>query len=434
MYKKLLDKKENIVVVGLGYVGLPLAVAFARKGIKVIGFDLNENKIKKYINGEDPTNEVGNEELRKVNIDYTCDPRKISEGKFIVVAVPTPVKEGSMPDLSMVESASKLVGENMTKGSIVVYESTVYPGVTEDVCIPILEKYSGMKCGVDFKVGYSPERISPGEKVHTLEKIVKIVSGSDEEALNEIAKVYELIIEAGVYKASSIKVAEAAKVIENTQRDVNIAFVNELSLIFDKLGIDTKEVIDAAASKWNFIKFNPGLVGGHCIGVDPYYLIHRAKMVGVETPLISSARKTNDNMSKYVVDVIIERLNKYKLDLKKSKVLILGITFKENVPDIRNSKVVDIIKGLEARGINVSVTDNYADNEETYEEYGINLINIDDNEKYDAVVVAVSHDEYKNVNYKFYKDLLNDNHPILIDIKGVITGKEKQKHFDYWTM
>jgi UDP-N-acetyl-D-galactosamine dehydrogenase len=434
MYKKLLDKKENIVVVGLGYVGLPLAVSFARKGIKVIGFDLNKNKINKYINGEDPTNEVGNEELRKVNIDYTCDPRKISEGKFIVVAVPTPVKEGSMPDLSMVESASKLVGENMTKGSIVVYESTVYPGVTEDVCIPILEKYSGMKCGVDFKVGYSPERISPGEKVHTLEKIVKIVSGSDEEALNEIAKVYELIIEAGVYKASSIKVAEAAKVIENTQRDVNIAFVNELSLIFDKLGIDTKEVIDAAASKWNFIKFNPGLVGGHCIGVDPYYLIHRAKMVGVETPLISSARKTNDNMSKYVVDVIIERLNKYKLDLKKSKVLILGITFKENVPDIRNSKVVDIIKGLEARGLNVSVTDNYADNEETYEEYGINLINIDDNEKYDAVVVAVSHDEYKNVNYKFYKDLLNDNHPILIDIKGVITGKEKQKHFDYWTM
>lgn len=434
MYKKLLDKKENIVVVGLGYVGLPLAVSFARKGIKVIGFDLNKNKINKYINGEDPTNEVGSEELKKVDIEYTYDPSKIRNAKFIVVAVPTPVKEGSMPDLSMVESASKLVGENMTKGSIVVYESTVYPGVTEDVCIPILEKYSGMKCGVDFKVGYSPERISPGEKVHTLEKIVKIVSGSDEEALNEIAKVYELIIEAGVYKASSIKVAEAAKVIENTQRDVNIAFVNELSLIFDKLGIDTKEVIDAAASKWNFIKFNPGLVGGHCIGVDPYYLIHRAKMVGVETPLISSARKTNDNMSKYVVDVIIERLNKYKLDLKKSKVLILGITFKENVPDIRNSKVVDIIKGLEARGLNVSVTDNYADNEETYEEYGINLINIDDNEKYDAVVVAVSHDEYKNVNYKFYKDLLNDNHPILIDIKGVITGKEKQKHFDYWTM
>src|SRR5690554_3617310 len=343
LYQNILNGSEKISVIGLGYVGMPIAVAFARK-VDVIGFDINKEKIELYKNGIDPTKEVGDEEIKKTTVDFTSDSSRFREAKFHIVAVPTPVREDKIPDLYPLESASRTLGRNLTKGSIVVYESTVYPGVTEDICIPILEKESGLKCGVDFKVGYSPERINPGDKVHRLETIVKVVSGMDEESLDIIAKVYELVVDAGVYRAKSIKVAEAAKVIENAQRDINIAFANELSIIFNKLNIDTLSVLEAASTKWNFLRFYPGLVGGHCIGIDPYYLTYKAEQTGYHSQIILAGRKINDSMGKYVAENVVKNMIKADKPAKGSTVAVFVITFKENCPDVRNTKVVDVIK------------------------------------------------------------------------------------------
>src|SRR5690554_4856161 len=365
LYSDIISKKEKISLIGLGYVGMPIAVAFAKK-VDVIGFDVNEMKIQLYKSGIDPTKEVGDEEIKKTTVDFTSDPTRLREAKFHIVAVPTPIREDKVPDLRPVESASKILGQNLTKGSIVVYESTVYPGVTEDICIPILEKESGLKCGVDFKVGYSPERINPGDKVHRLETIVKIVSGMDEESLDTIAKVYELVVDAGVFRAKSIKVAEAAKVIENSQRDINIAFMNELSIIFNKLNIDTLSVLEAASTKWNFLRFYPGLVGGHCIGIDPYYLTYKAKQVGYHSQIILAGRKINDNMGKYVAENLIKCLIKADVSVKHANVAILGFTFKENCPDTRNTRVIDIVKELRDYEIEPIMVDPVADQEEAY--------------------------------------------------------------------
>ena len=345
LYEKIVSGEEKISLVGLGYVGMPIAVAFAKK-VKVIGFDVNKHKIEQYRNGIDPTKEVGDQVIQETTVEFTHDPFVLREAKFHIVAVPTPVNADHTPDLSPVEGASKLVGQNLTKGSIVVFESTVYPGVTEDVCVPILEKESGLVCGVDFKVGYSPERINPGDKVHRLETIIKIVSGMDEETIDTIAKVYEIVVEAGVYKAESIKVAEAAKVIENSQRDINIAFMNELSIIFNKMNIDTKAVLAAAGTKWNFLPFTPGLVGGHCIGVDPYYLTYKAEELGYHSQIILAGRRINDDMGRYVAENVVKNLIKANIPVKNARVGILGFTFKENCPDTRNTKIIDIVKEL----------------------------------------------------------------------------------------
>ena len=356
LYEKLVNGEEKLSLVGLGYVGMPIAVAFGRK-INVIGYDLNEKKIELYKSGIDPTREVGDDVIKTANVDFTADETRLKEAKFHIVAVPTPVNADHSPDLTPVEGASRTVGRNLTKGSIVVFESTVYPGVTEEICVPIMEKESGLKCGVDFKVGYSPERINPGDKVHRLETIVKIVSGMDEETLDTIAKVYELVVEAGVYRAESIKVAEAAKVIENSQRDINIAFMNELSIIFNKMGIDTKSVLEAAGTKWNFLKFFPGLVGGHCIGVDPYYLTYRAEMMGYHSQIILAGRRINDDMGKYVAENVVKNLIKADIPVKTARVAILGFTFKENCPDTRNTKVIDIVNELREYGIEPVIVD-----------------------------------------------------------------------------
>jgi UDP-N-acetyl-D-galactosamine dehydrogenase len=356
LYEKIANRKEKISLIGLGYVGLPIAVAFAKK-VKVIGFDTNQHKIGLYKLGFDPTKEVGNTAITNCTVEFTTDEKKLHEARFHIVAVPTPVNADHTPDLSALKSASQTLGRNLNKGSIVVYESTVYPGVTEDVCVPILEKVSGLKCGQDFKVGYSPERINPGDKVHRFNNIVKVVSGMDEETLETIAKVYELVVEAGVYRAESIRVAEAAKVIENSQRDINIAFMNELSIIFNKMGIDTKAVLEAAATKWNFLKFYPGLVGGHCIGVDPYYLTYKAEQLGYHSQVILSGRKINDNMGKYVAENTVKKMIQANKQINGSEVAIFGVTFKENCPDVRNTKVVDVIKELEEYGVKVKVVD-----------------------------------------------------------------------------
>ena len=363
LYEEIVKKKEKIAVIGLGYVGLPLAVAFAKKA-KVIGFDLNSKKIELYKAGIDPTHEVGDEAIKDTTVEFTADEARLKEAKFHIVAVPTPINLDKTPDLASVEEASRIIGRNLASGSIVVYESTVYPGVTEDICTPILEEESGLKCGTAFKIGYSPERINPGDKVHTLEKITKIVAGMDEETLEEIAKVYELIIEAGVYKASSIKVAEAAKVAENSQRDLNIAFMNELAMVFDQMGIDTKEVIMAMNTKWNALNFYPGLVGGHCVGVDPYYFINEAEKIGYHSQLILTGRKINDGMGKFIADKVIKTLVLANKVVKQAKVVILGLTFKENCSDIRNSKVIDMIKRLREYGLDPIVVDPVADSEE----------------------------------------------------------------------
>lgn len=415
------NKIENIVVVGLGYVGLPLAISFAKK-VKVIGFDYNTKKIELYKKGIDVTNEVGNEEVSKTSMEFTDNPEEIKKGDFIIVAVPTPVDTHNKPDLTPVEGATRFVGKNLKKGSTIVYESTVYPGVTEDICVPILEKESGLKCGVDFKIGYSPERINPGDKVHRFETITKIVSGMDEETLEKIASTYELVVKAGVYKASSIKVAEAAKVIENSQRDINIAFVNELSVIFNKLGLDTNEVLDAAGSKWNFLNFRPGLVGGHCIGVDPYYLTYKAEEIGYRPEVILSGRRINDNMGKYIAENVVKELIKADIPVKNSRILVKGITFKENVPDIRNSKVIDIINELKEYGIEVLIEDVYANQEEVLKEYKLKL---DKNVKdVDAVIFAVAHDEYKRLGVKEIKELFRDNRNLIFDIKAMYNKRE----------
>lgn len=436
LYEDLVNGKEKLSLVGLGYVGMPIAVAFARK-INVVGFDLNEKKIELYKNGIDPTNEVGDEVIKNTKVAFTADPAKLKEAKFHIVAVPTPVNDDHTPDLTPVEGASRILGQNLTKGSVVVFESTVYPGVTEDICVPILEKESGLKCGVDFKIGYSPERINPGDKVHRLETITKIVSGMDAETLDIIAKVYELVVEVGVYRAESIKVAEAAKVIENSQRDINIAFMNELSIIFHKLGIDTKAVLEAAGTKWNFLKFMPGLVGGHCIGVDPYYLTYKAEEVGYHSQIILSGRRINDDMGKYVAESLVKDLIKADIPVKHAKVAILGFTFKENCPDTRNTKVIDIYKELGEFGINPIVVDPAADALEAKRLYGIDFQTMDDVKNVDAVVIAVAHDGFLSLSKADIDSFYNPKHKqkVLMDIKGLLNKEEYMtEDYLYWRL
>lgn len=437
LYRKILNRQEKIAVIGLGYVGMPLAVAFAEKA-DVIGFDLNKEKIELYKSGIDSTNEVGNEAIKKTAVEFTADETKLREAKFHIIAVPTPINSDKTPNLTSVENASIIVGRNLTKESIVVYESTVYPGVTEDICIPILEKESGLECGADFKVGYSPERINPGDKVNTLEKIVKIVSGIDKESLEEIAKTYELIIEAGVHRVSSIKVAEAAKVVENSQRDINIAFMNELAMVFDRMGIDTKEVIDAMNTKWNALGFYPGLVGGHCIGVDPYYFLYEAEKLGYHSQIILSGRKINDGMGKFVADAIIKKLVLAGKVVKQLRVAILGITFKENVSDTRNTKVVDIIERLKEYGIKPIVVDPEADIEEVKAKYRINLVDMSEVKDVDCVVLAVAHDKFKRLDLEQIDRLFGDfsnNKKVLIDIRSILDKKKiEERGYSYWRL
>ena len=435
LYEKIVAGEEKISLVGLGYVGMPIAVAFARK-VKVVGFDLNEAKINLYKSGIDPTREVGDEVIKETTVEFTADPAKLKEAKFHIVAVPTPVNDDHTPDLTPVEGASRLLGQNLTKGSIVVFESTVYPGVTEDICVPILEKESGLKCGVDFKIGYSPERINPGDKVHRLETITKIVSGMDEETLDEVAKVYELVVEAGVHRAESIKVAEAAKVIENSQRDINIAFMNELSIIFNKMGIDTKAVLEAAGTKWNFLKFFPGLVGGHCIGVDPYYLTYKAEQLGYHSQIILSGRRINDDMGKYVAESVVKNIIKADLPVRNAKVAILGFTFKENCPDTRNTKIVDIYNELGEYGITPIVVDETADAEEAKHLYGITFGTMADIKNMDAVIIAVAHDEFLKLTKEDINGFFNPDNKVkvLADIKGLLNRKEYEKEFSYWRL
>ena len=437
MLKELMEKKEKIAIVGMGYVGLPLAVAFAEKGMDVIGFDINQEKINKYIAGEDPTNEVGGKRLKKItNLYFTSNEEELKEARFIIVAVPTPVLKNKMPDLRPVIGATELVGRHLKKGTIVVYESTVYPGVTEEVCLPILERESNLRSKIDFKIGYSPERINPGDKKHRVENIVKITSGMDEESAEIIAEVYGEIIKAGVHKATSIKVAEAAKVIENSQRDINIAFVNELSLIFNKMEIDTLEVLEAASTKWNFLPFKPGLVGGHCIGVDPYYLANKAEELGYHAEVILSGRKTNDNMGKFIAEKTIKKLIEAGKVVKNSHVLIMGLTFKENCPDLRNSKVEDIIKELKEYSVSVSVTDPLANKLEAIKEYGVELKAIENVKEIDALIIAVGHNEYKQLDIKTFKEKFKDeDNMILIDVKGILNKKEAIKEgYKFWRL
>ena len=409
IYDELKEHKTKLAVVGLGYVGLPLAVAFDEEGIDVVGYNRSQGRIDLYKSGIDPTHEVGDERIKKCGVDFTADQKRLQECKFIIVAVPTPVDEGHVPDLSPVTSSTAVIGRNLTGGSIGVYESTVYPGVTEDICIPILEKESGMKCGVDFFVGYSPERINPGDKVHTLRTIRKIVSGMDEYTLNEVSEVYEIVINAGVYRASCIKVAEAAKVIENSQRDINIAFINELSKIFDRLGIDTNEVMDAACTKWNFLRYNPGLVGGHCIGVDPYYLTYRAEQVGYTSQVILAARHVNDSMGRYVAQGAVKQMVKAGMCVKNARVAILGFTFKENCPDTRNTKVIDIIKELVEFDITPTVVDSWADKPDVLKEYGLQLaqLNAMYAERVPKVLIDVKgildKKAYENAGYLYWR-------------------------------
>lgn len=434
IFEKLVSKQEKLSLVGLGYVGMPIAVAFARK-LKVIGYDLNAQKIELYKSGIDPTNEVGNEAIRQTTVEFTSDETKLREAKFHIVAVPTPVYEDHNPDLTPVKGASEIVGRNLTRGSIVVYESTVYPGVTEEICVPILERESGLKCGVDFKVGYSPERINPGDKVHRLETITKIVSGMDAESLEEIAHVYELVVEAGVHRASSIKVAEAAKVIENSQRDINIAFMNELSIIFNKMGIDTKSVLEAAGTKWNFLKFYPGLVGGHCIGVDPYYLTYKAEMMGYHSQIILAGRRINDDMGKYVAENCVKNLIKAEKQVKGARVAILGFTFKENCPDTRNSKVFDIVKELREYGIEPLIADPVADANEARALYGVQFCAISDIQRMDAVILAVAHKEFAGLTMQQMDSLFGDGQKVLLDIKGLM-NRDVYEHagYRYWRL
>lgn len=436
LYEKLLNGEEQLSLVGLGYVGMPIAVAYAKK-IKVVGFDSNEAKIDLYRRGIDPTKEVGDEAIRDTKVQFTANPEELSKCKFHIVAVPTPVHPDHTPDLSPVEGASHTLGKYLTKGSIVVYESTVYPGVTEDICQPILEQESGLKCGVDFKIGYSPERINPGDKVHRLETITKIVSGMDEETLDEVAKVYSLVALAGVYRAQSIKVAEAAKVIENSQRDINIAFMNELSMIFHKMGIDTKSVLEAADTKWNFLKFFPGLVGGHCIGVDPYYLTYQAERMGYHSQIILSGRRINDDMGAYIANCLVKNLIAADIPVKEAKVAILGFTFKENCPDTRNTKVIDIYHELQEYGITPLVVDPQADAEEANRLYGITFRQLSDIKEMDAVIVAVSHQEFlswkkEDLDAFFAK---NGKTKVLMDLKGMYQMQDyPSPEYSYWRL
>ena len=436
LYNKVANREEKISLIGLGYVGMPIAVAFSKKA-DVIGFDLNEKKIELYKQGKDPTCEVGDEAIAACTVDFTADPTRLREARFHIVAVPTPVNKDHTPDLTPVEGASRILGQNLTKGSVVVFESTVYPGVTEEVCVPILEKESGLKCGVDFKIGYSPERINPGDKVHRLETIVKIVSGMDEETLDTVAKVYELVVEAGVHRAESIKVAEAAKVIENSQRDVNIAFMNELSIIFNKMGIDTKAVLEAAGTKWNFLKFFPGLVGGHCIGVDPYYLTYKAEQLGYHSQVILSGRRINDDMGKYVAENTVKNLIKAGANVSDAKVGILGFTFKENCPDTRNTRVIDIYNELLEYGITPVVADPVADSDEAMHEYGISFVDMSEIRNMDAIIIAVAHSEFGGINIEKLDGMFaaECGKKVLVDVKGVLNRKDfAHTDYIYWRL
>ncbi len=436
VYEDLLERKAKLSLVGLGYVGMPIAVAFARH-VDVVGYDLNEAKIDLYKNGIDPTNEVGNDVIRNTTVDFTSDATKLREAKFHIVAVPTPVKADHTPDLSPVEGASRILGQNITPGSVVVFESTVYPGVTEDICVPIIEKESGLKCGRDFWIGYSPERINPGDKVHRLETITKIVSGMNEETLDTIARVYELVVEAGVYRAQSIKVAEAAKVIENSQRDINIAFMNELSIIFHRMGIDTGEVLEAAGTKWNFLKFMPGLVGGHCIGVDPYYLTYKAEELGYHSQIILSGRRINDDMGRYVAESLVKTLIKADMPVRDARIAICGFTFKENCPDTRNTKVIDIYNELLEYGVTPIVVDPEADAAEAGRLYGITFSDMDALKDLDAVILAVAHDSFKKLSKKDVDGMFASGNKVkvLADLKGMFDRAEySSEDYLYWRL
>ena len=438
LYEELLNREEKLALVGLGYVGMPIAVAFAKKGINVIGYDLNKEKIDLYKSGVDPTKEVGDEAIRNTLVEFTANEADLKKAKFIIIAVPTPVNTDHTPDLTPVIGASEIVGRNLTKGSVVVYESTVYPGCTEDVCIPILEKESGMKCGVDFKIGYSPERINPGDKVHRLENIHKIVSGCDEESLEEIKNVYDIVIEVGTHPVSNMRTAEAVKVVENSQRDINIAFMNELAMVFDRMNIDTNEVVDGMNTKWNALGFRPGLVGGHCIGVDPYYFTYQAEKLGYHSQIILNGRIVNDGMGAYVADATIKKMIQVGKAPVKSKVVILGLTFKENCPDTRNSKVSDIYNRLVEYGVEPVVVDPWADAKDAMNEYGIVLHALEDVREADCIIFAVSHKEFKNmsiyeINKRFKR--MPQNQKVLIDVKGLFNVSElEESGFTYWRL
>ena len=438
LYYKLVNREESLALVGLGYVGMPIAHAFAKKNVSVIGFDLNREKIELYKSGVDPTKEVGDDEIKNTKIQFTADETELKKAKFIIVAVPTPVNTDHTPDLTPVIDASEIVGRNLVPGSIVVYESTVYPGCTEDVCIPILEKESGLKCGVDFKVGYSPERINPGDKVHRLETIHKIVSGIDAESLEEIKAVYDLVIEAGTHAVSNLRTAEAVKVVENSQRDINIAFMNELAMVFDRMDIDTNEVVDGMNTKWNALGFRPGLVGGHCIGVDPYYFTYEAEKLGYHSQIILNGRIVNDSMGAFVADKAVKKMIDAGQAPKKSKVVILGLTFKENCPDTRNSKVDDIIKQLNTYGIKPIVVDPWASERDAMHEYGVTLTKIENVADADCVIVAVAHNEFKSMSLSDIKKLFKngpDIEKVLIDVKGLYKVQDlKASGMQWWRL
>lgn len=434
LYDSLVQGNEKLALIGLGYVGMPIAVEFSKK-INVIGFDLNKKKIDLYKNGIDPTREVGDDAIGKSKVEFTFDETKLREAKFHIVAVPTPVNDDHTPDLSPVKGASAILGRNLVKGSVVVYESTVYPGVTEDVCVPILEKESGLKCGIDFKVGYSPERINPGDKIHRLANITKIVSGMDKETLDCVAKVYELVVAAGVHKAESIKVAEAAKVIENSQRDINIAFMNELSIIFNKMGIDTKSVLEAAGTKWNFLKFYPGLVGGHCIGVDPYYLTYKAELLGYHSQIILSGRRINDDMGKYCAENCVKKIISVGKNVKNARVAILGFAFKEDCPDTRNTKAIDIVRELREYGIDPVVSDPQADAEEARKLYNITFTDIKNIKDMDVIIIAVAHSMFTDMSIDEMEKFYSKGKHVLLDIKGVFERKKyEDAGYIYWRL
>ena len=438
LFDKIIAKQESLSLVGLGYVGMPIAVAFAKKGVNVIGFDLNKSKIDLYKSGIDPTLEVGDEAIKNTTVEFTSDEADLRKAKFHIVAVPTPVNTDHTPDLTPVIGASEILGRNLAKGSIVVYESTVYPGCTEDICIPILERESGLKCGVDFKIGYSPERINPGDKVHRLENIHKIVSGIDKESLEEIKNVYDIVIEVGTHPVSNIRTAEAVKVVENSQRDINIAFMNELAMVFDKMDIDTNEVVDGMNTKWNALGFRPGLVGGHCIGVDPYYFTYQAEKLGYHSQIILNGRIVNDNMGKYVADAAIKKMIEAGQAPKNSNVVILGLTFKENCPDTRNSKVDDIIKRLNEYGIQPTVVDPWASERDAMKEYGVKLTKLEDIKDADCVIVAVAHNEFKTLNLEAIKNFYRncqDGKKVLIDVKGLYKVEDlKTSGMQWWRL
>lgn len=436
LYSKLIAHEESLAVVGLGYVGMPIAVAFANKGINVIGFDLNEEKINLYKSGVDPTNEVGNEAIHNTSVLFTSDEKKLRDAKFHIIAVPTPVNTDHTPDLTPIIAASEIVGRNLIRGAIVVYESTVYPGCTEDVCIPILEKQSGLKCGKDFKVGYSPERINPGDKIHRLENIHKIVSGMDKDSLMEIKSIYDIVVLVGTHPVSNIRTAEAIKVVENSQRDINIAFMNELAMVFDRMDIDTNEVVDGMNTKWNALGFRPGLVGGHCIGVDPYYFTYQAEKLGYHSQIVLNGRIVNDSMGAYIADVAIKKMIEAGQAPKKSKIAILGMTFKENCPDTRNSKVYDIIKRLNEYGIKPIVSDPWISENDTITEYDITISKYEDISNVDCIIIAVAHDFFKRLSIDDIKCLYKENsEKVLIDVKGILSIEELQcSHLRWWRL